>query len=150
MASGVQLCSGVASHFTELDAWQLAVKLREHVARLIAQPAMRRERSLCDDLGRAAASVPNNIAEGFGRFRPKDFRRFMEIARASLCEVQNRLLEAQSRGLITRDEFSVVWQLSRRTAAAIAGLMRYLLTEEAQQAAARFARPNREKSEKGP
>jgi len=42
----------------------------------------------------SAAGPPGHIAEGFGRFNPADFARFTVIARSSLMESQNHLLDA--------------------------------------------------------
>jgi hypothetical protein len=36
-------------------------------------------------------SAPRNIAEGFGRYDPREFARYLRIARASLMETRNHL-----------------------------------------------------------
>lgn len=42
---------------------------------------------LCDQIRRAAVSIPSNIAEGYGRMSDKEFIRFLLIANGSLFEI---------------------------------------------------------------
>jgi hypothetical protein len=74
---------------------------------------------------------PSHIAEGFGRFSPPDFARFVVVARASLMESQNHLIDAQDRGYIsqeTRDELNALAQVALKEAT---GLIEYLQSPEA-------------------
>lgn len=53
----------------------------------VLRPAIRKgNSSIADQINRAAASVPLNIAEGVGRWQPADKRRFYQIARGSALE----------------------------------------------------------------
>lgn len=126
----------VAKHFTDLVAWQLSVELRDLVHDVTDRPMVKADRDFYSDLRDAAASVPNNVAEGHARFSPAENRRFLSFARASLNEVQNRLLEGKRRRFWSEKEFDRAWTLSRRAGAAIAGLMRYLATDRAKRNAA--------------
>jgi four helix bundle protein len=46
---------------------------------------------ITSQLRRSAVSVPSNIAEGHGRMNPREFKRFLLIARGSNCELQTQL-----------------------------------------------------------
>lgn len=53
---------------------------------------------------RAAASIPANLAEGWGRRSPKEFCHFIHIAQGSLRELETHLLLAQRVGLASEEQ----------------------------------------------
>lgn len=61
--------------------------------------------NLADQLKRAAASVPVNIAEGHGRYHFLDNVRFCHIARGSLTEVQSHMSLAKELGFLPDDVY---------------------------------------------
>jgi four helix bundle protein len=74
MARGLlDVVSMVAKDFAELVAWQLASELELFVTRVTCRPVVSRDLDYCRQANDAAASAPRNIAEGFGRFAPKQF-----------------------------------------------------------------------------
>lgn len=48
--------------------------------------------SLCDQMHRAAISIPSNVAEGHGRHNDNEFKRFLLIAKGSNAEIETQLL----------------------------------------------------------
>ena len=60
--------------------------------------------ALCDQLRRAAISIPSNIAEGMGRMAVKERIHFLEISYASIMEVICQLDISQSLGYIDERE----------------------------------------------
>ena len=54
-----------------------------------------------DQIRDSSAAAPRDISEGFGRFRPREFARFLEFARASLMETQSSLIDGRDRGYLT-------------------------------------------------
>jgi four helix bundle protein len=94
----------VTSHkiesWRDLIVWQKANAATLEVYRLTkAFPPEERYR-LTDQLCRAAASVPTNIAEGKGRGSAAEFRQFLIIARGSTEETRYLLLLAKDLGLL--------------------------------------------------
>jgi four helix bundle protein len=77
--------------FEQLPVWKAGIELATQVYTLTAKPALRRQRSLRDQLERAAVSVSNNIAEGFERGTTQELLTFLYIARGSAGEVRSML-----------------------------------------------------------
>lgn len=79
----------------------------------------------------AARSVPNNIAEGFGRYHHREFAQFVRIALGSLQELRDQMHDAHQRRYISEAEWLAVETTIRRAIASCAGLERYLRTTHA-------------------
>lgn len=78
--------------FEDLPVWQAAIELAERVYALTKAKPFRFQRSLRDQIERAAVSVSNNIAEGFERGTTNELLAFLYIARGSAGEVRSMLL----------------------------------------------------------
>ena len=77
--------------FEELPVWNDAIELAVHVYALTARTDFNSQRSLKDQIERAAVSVSNNIAEGFERGTTQELLTFRYIARGSAGEVRSML-----------------------------------------------------------
>jgi hypothetical protein len=77
-----------ARRFWKLECWLLARQFKIAVHRFAERPPVKRDVKFYDQLRDAAASP--------------DFARFLDVARASLAESQNHLLDAIDRGLSGR------------------------------------------------
>ena len=116
-----------ASRFTDLRAWQLARQLKVEVDRtVLANPQAQADRKFFDQLSDAVRSAPRNLAEGFGRFGHNEFAHFTSIARSSLQEVQNHLLDASDRDFTTGAEHRKLWSLSEEALACTTALLKSL------------------------
>jgi four helix bundle protein len=128
----------VAKTYQELRAWQTVRAFKVGIYALIEHPPLANDFALCDQLRKAASSAQSNIAEGFGRFDPPDFGRFVKVARASLLECRNHLSDAVDRRVIGE---SVVQEHEARLAEAmkeVGGLLDYLQSPEAKRNAERI------------
>lgn len=82
--------------YEDLLVWQKAMLLAKMVYCVQKQLPKEEMYGLGDQMRRAVVSIPSNIAEGFGRESTNEFKRFLSIARGSLCEVKTQLQLAQS------------------------------------------------------
>jgi four helix bundle protein len=77
--------------FEQLPVWNAAIELAVAVYAPTVHRSFLRQRSLRDQLERAAVSVSNNIAEGFERGTTQELLTFLYIARGSAGEVRSML-----------------------------------------------------------
>jgi four helix bundle protein len=117
--------------FTDLRAWQACMVYKRAIYRLCANPAWAGDWNRRRQLEDAAAGAPAHVAEGFGRFSPPDFARFLVIARASLMESQNHLIDAEDKGYVTEDQRRELNTLVENALQEVTGLMEYLQSPEA-------------------
>ena len=88
--------------FTQLRAWQACVTYKKAVYAIceVGPRAINlKKRGQLED---SVAGPPAHIAEGYGRFNPADFARFVVMARSSLMESQNHLLDLVDAKYIAR------------------------------------------------
>jgi four helix bundle protein len=118
----------VARTYRELVCWQLSTDLKKRIYAFIDRPAVTRDVKFCDQIRGSARGAPRTIAEGFGRFRPADFARYLEFARASLIETQNHLDDALDCAYLTEEEHSQLLKFANRAIGATTKLHQYLRT----------------------
>ena len=121
----------VANRYEELDCWQLANELKVGVYTLTESGTAARDFDFRDQIRRSAASAPSNIAEGFGRYKPPQFRQFLDIAIASLYETSNHLRDGVERKHFKPVDIEPFLRLAKRASAASIGLKRYLKNAKA-------------------
>ena len=113
------------SSFRDLVVWQLGMDLVVEVYKLCKILPPEERFALTDQLRRAVISVPSNVAEGFSRNTPKEFRHFLQIASGSRAEVQTQLLIAERVGLLTREQTKPALVLTERLGKALHALAEY-------------------------
>lgn len=109
--------------YRDLVAWQLGMDLVQTVYGLTNSFPKVEQFGLTSQMRRAAVSIPANIAEGFGRGRKAEFRRFLEIARGSLFELQTHAELARRLGWIKGRALKETRDLAQRLDAVLAGLL---------------------------
>jgi four helix bundle protein len=117
-----------ARRFTELAAWQRAYEVQILSEELLRLPNVKRNFKFRDQLSDASSSAARNIAEGFGRYRPRENAQFVRIAKGSAHEVLNLFIEAQTRGYISTQDFPRFETAANRAIGTIVRYLQYLET----------------------
>jgi len=91
--------------FTELEVWQKAHRLVLEIYRVTEDFPNTERFRLTDQLCRAAASIPANIAEGKGRNSRKEYMQFLYIARGSVEETKYHLILSRDLGYLSSEGF---------------------------------------------
>ena len=81
---------------------------------------------MTSQIRRAAASVPANIAEGYGREHRLEYIHFLQIAQGSLKEVETHLILSARVGLTSQAAIEPLLSQSETTGKILHGLIRAL------------------------
>ena len=112
--------------FQDLECWKLSRELKLGVYALVAHSAAKSDFKFRDQIIAAVASAPSNLSEAFGAWGHPDAARYARIAKASLTETQNHLLDGVDRHFWRADEIEALMALSDRAIGATIGWIRYL------------------------
>jgi four helix bundle protein len=86
--------------YRDLRVWREAMDLAEACYRLTAALPREEMFGMTAQIRRASASVPANIAEGYGRNSKGAYSQFLKVAQGSLKELETHLLLAERVGLV--------------------------------------------------
>ena len=94
--------------FRSLFVWNASVDLAVDVLEFTEELIARRRYGLSRQLESCCVSVPSNIAEGTGRRTLRDRRKFLDIARGSLYELETQLEICRRRKLLDERRFAAM------------------------------------------
>ena len=116
-----------ARNYRQLICWQLADELKKEAFAFTATAPAIHDRDFCQDIRASTRSARANIAEGFARETHRDFANFLAIARASLVETDNHLLDARDSKYIDESYYLKPTRLANGALATTTSLQSYLL-----------------------
>jgi four helix bundle protein len=87
--------------FREIKVWAKAHDLTLEIYKVTATFPREATYGLTSQLRRSAASIPANIAEGFGRGGNNELARFLQIGMGSASEVEYHVLLARDLNLLS-------------------------------------------------
>ena len=111
-----------AERFEDLIAWQKARKVTAEVYRLTRETPLGRDFGLRDQMCRSSVSVMSNIAEGFDRAGPREFRQFLSIAKGSAGELRSQSYVALDAGHLSEPQFQTLRDGAEEVGRIIRGL----------------------------
>jgi len=115
-----------AKRYQDLVCWQLADEREQLVFALTATGPVAKDFKFCDQIRDSSSSATRNMAEGFGRYWPADFARFLTMARASLMETHNSAGSGFKKGYFTAEDTDKMQRLAARSGKAARRLIQYL------------------------
>ncbi len=121
--------------YRTLKAWQHAKRLAVQCSKAARGFPDYEQTALADQLRRAGYSVPTNIAEGSARRGSREYRRFLDTAKASLSEVETILEIALELEYVSPDHYAQLEAVSTETAKTLYGLLRKISGAAAKQPA---------------
>ena len=92
----------------DLRVWQVAMEIASDCYALAKRLPRDELFGITSQIRRAAASVPANIAEGYGRYSNRETARFLNIANGSLTELDTHLELALRAGYLTTSDVEPV------------------------------------------
>ena len=111
--------------------------LSVEVWRFTELPPSSRDFKYRDQIRDSSDSAHRNVAEGFGRYNPAEFLRFLDIVKASADETRALLRKGHAVRYLSDEQFASLDLLSLRGLQALARLRRYLRSPEAKRNADR-------------
>ncbi|HEX2340378.1 MAG TPA: four helix bundle protein [Vicinamibacterales bacterium] len=115
-----------AKTYQELVFWQLSNELRQKIIAFTSREPAKSHRRFSDHIREAVSAACSNAAEGFGRRSHAEFAQYIAIARSSVMETQDKLLEALQSRFISQAEFDDMSRLADRAIGAGTKFLAYL------------------------
>ena len=115
---------GKVYSFEDLECWKRAKQLTLEIYQLRGE--VMSDTTIRNQIRRAALSIMNNIAEGFGRFSLKEKIRFFEIAQSSANEVKSMILLLQELQYIDDEQNDRFVEMITRCQKQTWGFIKYL------------------------
>ena len=103
------------NRYIDLVVWQLANEFKQRILELVqSSSAARRNFKFVEQIESAASAATKHITEGFLRFNPREFCRFLDYAISSVGEAEDWVRDGIDRGYFASNDCDPVFRLARR------------------------------------
>jgi four helix bundle protein len=117
--------------FEEFTVWQRSRRLAARIDEACSHGRLAANFGLKDQMRRAGLSIMSNIAEGFERRSPRQFRFFLVVAKGSAAELRAQLYLCLDRAYLDAVQASELLQETEEVSRMIGGLIRSLTSRGA-------------------
>jgi four helix bundle protein len=111
------------SKFMSLKVWQRSKDLAVYIYRITGKGKFSKDFGLCDQIRRAAVSMPSNIAEGDELSSDRQSNKYFYIAKGSSAEVLTQAVIANEIGYIEKE----IYERTENECKAISGMLMKLI-----------------------
>lgn len=108
----------------QLDVWNVSIELVKEVYLLTKIFPKDELYGLSSQLKRASVSIVSNLAEGLSRSTKLDTRKFLQIARSSLVELDSQIEIALQLNFCSHDQIKILEELANRAFAMLSNLIK--------------------------
>ena len=117
-----------AHRFEDLAAWRFCREMEDVIFEITETGKACRDHDFRSHIRDAAAKSAPLIAEGFIRFKPRQFAYYLRMARGEIAEVQSRL-DAKGRKYFTPDQFARATAITNRAMGTTTNLLKAKLRQ---------------------
>jgi four helix bundle protein len=114
--------------YRDLIAWQKSIILVNKIYQITRNFPLIERFGLAARMQRTAASIPSNIAEGYGRNATKDYVRFLRISLGSVYELQTHIELAHNLHYIVNRAYLKLFEKTREIERMLSSLINKLPT----------------------
>ncbi len=112
--------------YRDLKIWQKGMEIAENCYYLTKDFPKEELYGMIQQIRRSSASIPANIAEGYGRRSSAEYKRFLNIAQGSINELETHLILSSRVRLCSKESIEPLINLSKEIGRMIIALIRKL------------------------
>ena len=90
--------------YKELEVWRKGIEIVDLVYAMTKGFPRQERYGLTSQMQRAATSIPSNVAEGFARQHPGEYRQFLYASLGSCAELETQVVISRRRGYLVAQQ----------------------------------------------
>jgi four helix bundle protein len=108
----------------QLDVWKASIDLVKEIYHLTESFPKDERYGISSQLRRASVSIVSNLSEGLSRNTKLDIRRFLQVARSSLVEIDSQIEISLQLNFCNKEQIQKLDELSNRVFAMLTNMIK--------------------------